>query len=55
VPLLPKEIDPSQDALLSAAGDAASALAQNNSEKALAVFPSLLKDYPTTPYLHYAY
>jgi len=55
VPLLPKEIDPSQDALISAAGEAASAMAQNNSAKALTVFPSLLKDYPGTPYLHYAY
>jgi predicted Zn-dependent protease len=55
VPLLPKEIDPSQDAMIAAAGEAASAIAQNNSAKALAVFPSLLKDYPATPYLHYAY
>lgn len=54
-PLLPKEIDPSQDALIAAAGEAASAIAQNNSTKALAVFPNLLKDYPATPYLHYAY
>jgi tetratricopeptide (TPR) repeat protein len=55
VPLLPKEVDPSQDALIYAAGEAASATAQNNSAKALAAFPSLLKDYPGTPYLHYAY
>lgn len=55
VPLLPKEVDPSQDALIYAAGEAASALAQNNSAKALTLFPSLLKDYPGTPYLHCAY
>jgi tetratricopeptide (TPR) repeat protein len=55
VPLLPKEIDPSQDALISAAGEVASAMTQNNSAKALAAFPSLLKDFPHTPYLHYAY
>jgi tetratricopeptide (TPR) repeat protein len=55
VPLLPKEIDPSQDALIYAAGEAATAIAQNNSAKALTIFPSLLKDYPDTPYLHYAY
>jgi tetratricopeptide (TPR) repeat protein len=55
VPLLPKEVDPSQDALIFAAGEAASAIAQNNSTKALASFRSLLKDYPGTPYLHYAY
>ena len=55
VPLLPKEIDPSQDALIAAAGEAAAAIAENNSAKALAAFPSLLKDYPAIPYLHYAY
>lgn len=55
VPLLPKEIDPAQDALIDAAGEAATAVAQNNSAKALTVFPSLLKNYPDTPYLHYAY
>ena len=55
VPLLPKEIDPSHDALVYAAGETAAAMAQNNSAKALTAFPSLLKDYPGTPYLHYAY
>jgi tetratricopeptide (TPR) repeat protein len=55
VPLLPKEIDPSHDALIYAAGEPAAAIAQNNSAKALTAFPSLLKDYPNTPYLHYAY
>jgi tetratricopeptide (TPR) repeat protein len=55
VPLLPKEIDPSEDALIYATGEAASAIAQNNSAKTLTAFPALLKDYPGTPYLHYAY
>jgi tetratricopeptide (TPR) repeat protein len=55
VPLLPKEIDPSQDALIAAAGEIASAIAQNNSAKALSAFPSMLKDNPDIPYLHYAY
>jgi tetratricopeptide (TPR) repeat protein len=55
VPLLPKEVDPSQDALIAAAGDAAAAIAQNNSTKALATFPNLVKNDPGTPYLHYAY
>ncbi len=55
VPLLPKEVDPSQDALIYAAGEAASAMAQKNSAKATAALSSLLKEYPSTPYLHYAY
>ena len=55
VPLLPKEVDPSQDALIYAAGEAASAMAQKNSAKAMAALSSLLTEYPSTPYLHYAY
>jgi tetratricopeptide (TPR) repeat protein len=55
VPLFPKEIDPSQDALIFAAGEAASAIAQRDSAKTLTAFASLLVDYPDTPYLHYAY
>ena len=55
VPLLPKEIDPSRDALISAAGEVAAAMAQNNPAKALAAFPALITTYPDTPYLHYAY
>jgi tetratricopeptide (TPR) repeat protein len=55
VPLLPEEIDHSQDALIYATGEVAAALAQNNSAKTLTAFPTLLKDYPSTPYLHYTY
>jgi tetratricopeptide (TPR) repeat protein len=55
VPLLPKEVDPSKDALISATAEVASAMAQNNSTKALAAFPSILTDFQGTPYLHYAF
>lgn len=55
VPLLPSEIDPSRDALIRAAGEVAAAIAQNDSTKSLAALPSLLKDFPETPYLRYAY
>ncbi len=55
VPLLPEQVDPSRDALLQAAGDAATDLALNDSAKALGVFPKLLSEYPDTPYLHYGY
>ena len=55
VPLLPEEIDHSRDALIYATGKVASAIAQNNSIKTLTAFPSLLNDYPGTPYLHYTY
>ena len=55
VPLLPEEVDPSRDALLQIAGNAAADLTQNGPAKALEVFPRLVSLYPDTPYLHYAY
>jgi tetratricopeptide (TPR) repeat protein len=50
VPLLPEQVDPSQEALLLAAGDAAAAGAEAQN-----LFSGLLKSYPTVPYLHYDY
>jgi tetratricopeptide (TPR) repeat protein len=55
VPLLPQEVDPSQDALVHAAGETASLLARGDSAKTLDSFRSLLNQYPNVPYLHYAY
>lgn len=48
VPLLPTEIDPSKDALVQAAGEAAA----DPTPQALA---ALVAQYPKTPWLHYAY
>jgi predicted Zn-dependent protease len=50
VPLLPDQVDPSQEALISAAGSVASRGAESVSG-----FPALLRTYPDVPYLHYAY
>ena len=55
VPLLPQEVDPSQDALVQAAGETAAFVAQRESTRAIESFGSLLKKYPKTPYLHYAF
>lgn len=55
VPLLPDGIDPSKDAVIATAGAIATLLAQNQQEQALHAFPQALKDYPNTPYLHYAF
>jgi len=55
VPLLPQEVDPSQDALVQAAGETASTLAQGDAARTLDSFESLLKKYPEAPYLHYAF
>jgi len=54
VPLLPSEVDPSQDALLHAAGDGASVVAKGDSANAVRTLGALTKSYPNTPYLHYA-
>ena len=49
IPLLPTEIDPSQEALVTAAGDVAAAGDPTN------LFPALIGMHGDTPYLHYAY
>jgi Flp pilus assembly protein TadD len=50
IALLPEEIDPSQEALILAAGGVASA-----GTETLDRFPALLETYPDVPYLRYAY
>jgi tetratricopeptide (TPR) repeat protein len=55
VPLLREEVDPSRDALLHAAGETAAIGVQRDTAKALESFRTLSKNYPRTPYLHYAY
>lgn len=55
VPLVPQEVDPSHDALVQSAGEAAAAISQNDTPKALKALASLLESNPGTPYLHYAY
>jgi predicted Zn-dependent protease len=54
-PLLPNELDPSRDAQVHAAGEAAAFMQQSDSARALDSLRSLIKSYPATPYLHYAY
>jgi predicted Zn-dependent protease len=49
VPLLPTEIDPSQEALVTAAGDVAAAGDPVN------LFPAFVSTYGDTPYVHYTY
>ena len=55
VPLLPEEVNPSKDALVEAAGDVAAIVLQQNSSKAIDAFQVFVKEFPATPYLHYAY
>jgi tetratricopeptide (TPR) repeat protein len=49
VPLLPSEVDPSKEALIKAAGDAATSA---NKPQVLA---EMVRQYPDVPWLHYAY
>src|SRR5882724_135543 len=55
IPLVPQEMDPSEDALIGAAGETAAILVQGDQDKTLASFRNLLRDYSEVPYLHYAY
>jgi tetratricopeptide (TPR) repeat protein len=55
VPLLPKQIDPSKDALISAAGNIGELEALNDFDSAKKAFEQLIHDYPTTPFVHFAY
>jgi tetratricopeptide (TPR) repeat protein len=50
VPLLPSQLDPSREALMQAAGEAAVAGAGQPARLA-----ALVRDHPELPYLHYAY
>ena len=54
VPLLPEQSDLSRQPMLLAAGHAASLLANSKYDDAFVILQKLLKDYPSTPFLHYA-
>jgi tetratricopeptide (TPR) repeat protein len=55
VPLLPDQIDPGKDALISEAGGIGELIALEDFDEADRLFQQLLRDYPTTPFAHYAY
>jgi Flp pilus assembly protein TadD len=55
IPLLPREIDPSHDALLQAAGDAAAIVAQGDPSRSANALAQLIAQYPDAPGLHDAY
>ena len=52
---LPEEIDPAKSALVRAAGETAALLVESKYDQAFSRFQKLIKEYPDTPYLHYAY
>ena len=55
VPLLPSQVDPSKDALINQAGEVGELIALDDYDQADTAFQKLIKDYPTTPFVHYAY
>jgi predicted Zn-dependent protease len=55
VPLLPDQIDPEKDALVSAAGRTEELMALEDYNEADKSFQQLVRDYPTAPFVHYAY
>lgn len=54
IPLLPDQVDPSQDAFLQSAGEA-SAIAARKPAQAVDVLGKLVQEHPQAPFLHYAY
>ena len=55
VPVLPDQIDPEKDALVSEAGRTGELMALEDYNEADKSFQQLISDYPTTPFVHYAY
>jgi tetratricopeptide (TPR) repeat protein len=55
VPLVPEQISPTKDALLDIAGETARSLVAGRFDQASHLFQRMLRDYPDTPHLHYAY
>lgn len=55
VPLLPEQVSASQQPMLVTAGEAASLLANSKYDDAFVVLQKLLKEFPSTPFIHYAY
>lgn len=55
IPLLPDQLDPGKDALITDASETAELLVTANFEQAFQSFQGMIRDYPNTPYLHYAY
>ena len=55
IPRLVSEIEPSREASVRAAGETAALLYAERYNEAFQAFQQMLKDFPNTPFLHYAY
>jgi predicted Zn-dependent protease len=55
IPALPEQLKPDQLALVRRAGEAATLLSESRYDRAFPILETLLREYPATPFLHYAY
>ena len=55
IALLPEQVEPSKKPLVQSAGEIAELLQNSKYDAAFLSFQELLREYPTTPFLHYAY
>ena len=55
MPSLPEQVEPSKIALVQSAGEIAALLQNSKYDQAYPKFQILLKEYPSVPFLHYAY
>lgn len=55
IPVLPAQVQPDQLALVRQAGEAAGFLSESRYDKAFPILEKLLREYPETKFLHYAY
>jgi tetratricopeptide (TPR) repeat protein len=55
LPELPDDVEPAQVPLVRQAGETAALLSQSRYDEAFTLFDVMLKQYPNTPYLEYAY
>jgi tetratricopeptide (TPR) repeat protein len=55
MPFLPEQIEASKNSLVQTAGEIAALLQESKYDQAFPKFQTLLKEYPSAPFLHYAY
>ena len=55
IPSFPEDAKVEQKPLIERAGEAGELLADSRYDRALPLFEALVRDYPTTPFVHYAY
>jgi len=55
IPRLANQVEPFREALVRAAGETAALLYAERYNEAFQAFQQMLKDFPNTPFLHYAY